>query len=126
MEPRTLASLQASSRIAFGAALALAPSVTARAWVGRAGRQPGAHVIATAMGARDAALGAGILAALRGGQPPGPWLRAATFSDLADLLATLRARDALPTGAVVGVTAIAAGSAALGVYLDRALGQPVP
>jgi hypothetical protein len=126
MDLRTLAFSHASGRIAAGTALALAPRTVGRAWVGRAGSAPGARVITTAMGARDAALGLGLAAALRSGREPGSWLRAAVLADMADLVATLRARDAIPAVSLVGVAAMAAGSAALGVYLDRALGQPVP
>jgi hypothetical protein len=126
MDLRTLAFTHASGRIAAGAALALAPGRVGRAWVGRAGAAPGARVITTAMGARDAALGLGLAAALRSGREPGGWLRAAVLADTADLVATLRARDAVPPISLVAVGAIAAGSAALGVYLDRALAQPVP
>jgi hypothetical protein len=126
MDLRTLAFSHAAGRIAAGAALALAPGTVGRAWVGRAGAAPGARVITTAMGARDAALGLGLAAALRSGREPGPWLRAAVLADAADLVATVRARHAVPAVSLVGVAAIAGGSAGLGLYLDRTLGQPVP
>jgi hypothetical protein len=48
------------------------------------------------------------------------------LADAADLVATVRARDAVPAVSLVGVAAIAGGSAGLGLYLDRTLGQPVP
>jgi hypothetical protein len=123
MDHRTLALAHASGRIAAGAALALAPGTVGRAWVGRAGGTPGARVITTAMGARDAAIGLGLADALRGGGEPSGWIRAAVLADLVDLTATLRARRDVPALALIGVSALAAGSAALGVYLDRALAQ---
>jgi hypothetical protein len=126
MDPRTLAATHAIGRLAMGGALALAPGAVAGAWVGRPGRTPGGRVVATAMGARDAAIGLGLLDALRSGREPGPWLRAAALSDAADLVATVRARGAVPRLSLLGVSALAAGSAALGVYLDRALGGAAP
>jgi hypothetical protein len=126
MEPRTLAFTHAAGRIAAGAALALAPGTVGRAWVGRVGAAPGARVITTAMGTRDAAIGMGLAAALRSGREPGGWVRAGVLADTADLVATLRARDAIPALSVAGVAVIAAGSAALGLYLDRALAQSAP
>jgi hypothetical protein len=126
MDPRTLAFSHAFGRLVAGAALALAPGTVGRAWVGRVGAARGAQVITTAMGARDAALAMGLAAALRSGREPRDWIRAAVLADTADLVATLRARDEIPALSVAGVAAIAAGSAALGVYLDRALAQSAP
>jgi hypothetical protein len=126
MQPGSLATAHAAGRIAMGAALAVAPGLAGRAWVGRAGARPGPQVITTAMGVRDLAIGLGLAGALRGGQPPGPWLRAALIADAADLVATVRARGAIPALATAGVGALAGGSIALGLYLERALGQPVP
>jgi hypothetical protein len=126
MDPRTLASTYALGRAGLGAALALAPGLLGRAWVGRDGARPGARVVTTAMGARDAGIGLGLADALRGGREPGPWLRTAVLSDAVDVIAMLRAREEIPAPSLVGVGALAAGSAVLGVYLARALGQPVP
>jgi hypothetical protein len=126
MDTRTLALTHAAGRIAAGAALALAPGTVGRAWVGRVGATPGTRVITTAMGARDAAIGMGLAAALRSGREPGDWVRAGVLADAADLMATLRARDDVPALSLIGVAAIAAGSAALGLYLDRALAQSAP
>jgi hypothetical protein len=126
MDLRKLALSHASGRIAAGAALVLAPGVVGRAWVGRAGAQRGTQVITVAMGARDAALGLGLADALRTGRDPRDWLRAAALADVADLVSTVRARGTVPAPALVAVGAIAAGSAALGVYLDRALDHSAP
>jgi hypothetical protein len=126
MDPRSLATAHAASRAALGAALAIAPGLVGRAWVGRAAARPGPQVVTTAMGVRDLAIGLGLAGALRGGQPPGPWLRAALMADAADLVATVRARRAIPARGTAGVCAVASGSVALGLYLEHALGQPVP
>lgn len=122
-----MASRQALGRVGIGAAMLVAPGLVARSWVGEPGGEPGARVITTAVGARDLAIGLGVLRALRGGGKPGPWLRAGAFADAADLVATVRARRDLPLPAVIGVGALAAGSVALGMLAERALGaQPSP
>jgi hypothetical protein len=103
------------------AALTFAPGIAARSWIGRDAAAPGAQVITTAMGARELAIALGVLRAIRAGRGARPWVLAGVLGDTADLIATLRARDALPAGAVVGVGALAAGSAAVGAWLARAL-----
>jgi hypothetical protein len=123
MDARTVAYRHALGRAGIGAALTLAPGALARAWVGRKGATTGARVIATALGARDLALGVGIARAVRSGSDAGTWLRAAVFADAVDLIATLRGRDDLPALGVVGVGGMAAGSAALGLWLQRELGE---
>jgi hypothetical protein len=120
MNPRALATQQAAGRAVVGAALALAPGLAARGWVGRrSASDPGTQVVTTAMGARDLAIAAGVAGALRAGRGARPWLLAGALADAADLVATLRARDALPAPAVAGVGAVAAASAALGVWLAQ-------
>lgn len=121
MEPRTLAVVQAAGRIALGTALMAMPARTARAWVGRDARRPGVQVVAAGMGARDAGIGLGTLMAVRRGAGAAGWIRAGVLADAVDFAATLRARDALPAPAVVGVGALAAGSAVLGAYLQATL-----
>ena len=94
-EPRTLAGLQAAGRLAIGASLAAAPRLLAGGWVGGAAdRRPG-QVLAIGLGARDVALALGTLQALGARRGATAWLRAGIVADLADLVATLRARDEL-------------------------------
>jgi hypothetical protein len=126
MDPRTLALSQAAGRLVAGAALALVPGAVGGAWVGRVGTRRGTQVITTAMGARDAALAMGLASALRSGREPRDWIRAGVLADTADVVATVRARGEIPALSLAGVAAIAAGSAALGLYLDRALAQSAP
>lgn len=121
MEPRDVARLHALGRIAVGAALTAAPERSGRAWVGELGRRPGAGVLTTGLGARDLAIGAGIASALRRGYGANPWMRAGVLADTADLVATLRARRHLPPLAVAGVSLIAAGSAAIGLWAQSAV-----
>lgn len=123
MESRDLATAHAVGRVVLGSALALAPGLTARAWVGRPAAAPGTRVITTAMGSRDVAIGLGLADALRRGREPRPWLRAGMLGDVADLAATIAARGAIPRPATALVTSLAAGSIALGLYLHRELGK---
>jgi hypothetical protein len=121
MDPRTVARVLALGRVAIGAALFVAPARVASGWVGEDSRRPGAQVALTAVGARDLVLGAGAAWALGGGAPSRPWLLVGAIADTADLAATLRHRQALATSAVIGVGALAGGSAALGLWLQSAL-----
>src|SRR4051812_16515708 len=96
MDARTLARLHALGRVAVGAAYVAVPGPAARAWVGTDGSRPAANVLAAAIGARDAAIGLGELRAVGAGYGARPWVRAGLLADLADLVATLRAREDLP------------------------------
>jgi hypothetical protein len=105
----------------MGAALTFAPGRTARGWIGREAARPDARLMSTAMGARDLGIGLGAAWALGQGFGARAWITVGVAADTADLVATLRARSALPPLAVAGVSAIAAGSALLGLYLQRAV-----
>jgi hypothetical protein len=61
----------------------------------------------------------GLAGALRSRRGARPWLVAGVLADIADLVATVRAREAIPAAAVAGVAALAAGSAAMGVWLAQ-------
>src|ERR687896_510 len=89
MEPRDLAIVQARGRIAVGLAFALAPGLAGRLWVGRDARTPGARVLGRAFGARDLALGLGVVIALDRGAPVRGWLEASALSDAGDFTAGL-------------------------------------
>lgn len=121
MDPRELARLHGLGRAVVGLTLTLAPERAGAGWIGRDAGRPGARVMTRAMGARDLAIGLG--AAYTAGQGYGakPWQLAGVLADTADLLATLRERDALPSTAVLGVSAIAGGSLLLGLWFQAAL-----
>ncbi len=126
MDARTLARLQAAGRVGLGAALVIAPGRVAGAWVGPLGRRRQAQVIAAGLGARDVGLGAGVLRALGEGRGARPWILAGVIADATDLAATLGGRRVLPPLAVAGVSAIAGGSVAVGLWALRSLDQPEP
>lgn len=103
----------AAARIAYGAALALAPVKTTSAWLGDDAGRPGAKVALRALGAREIALHSGALAAALAGWPVRPWLLASIGGDCSDIAATFAGRGGLPDGAAVKTLAVAGASAAL-------------
>jgi hypothetical protein len=113
MDASRLARTVAALRLAFGAGLVLAPARLAEPWVGSDGTRPGTTVITRALGARDAALGAGALAADEAGLPL--WLAAAVAADTADLLSTLAGGPAVPARGRVLVAILAGAGAASGI-----------
>jgi hypothetical protein len=117
MNPTTLTRLHAVGRLAIGSAMVLAPEKVAASWIGPGeAARPGPQVLTQALGIRDAAIGAGVLAT-SGREASRSWVLAGVAADAVDLAATLRAKDSLPLVATAGVTVIAAGSALLGLYL---------
>jgi hypothetical protein len=121
MDARTLARLHSVGRVAIGAAAVAAPGMWARAWIGDDGRRRSVGALAVGLGARDAAIGLGVVRAVGEGHGARPWLAAGVVGDAADLVATLRRRDELPAAAVVGVSLLAGGSIAAGAWLAREL-----
>jgi hypothetical protein len=128
VDSKQAATVLAASRVAIGAALASMPGPTTRGWIDAHAENPGAKLMARAAGGRDVGIGAGILYGL--GRSGGrrrraalrPWLEAAAFADLVDMLATVAARRSLsPRGVAVGV-GIAGASAAAHLWLREELG----
>jgi hypothetical protein len=103
----------AALRIAYGAALAVAPARTTRGWLGDDAARPAAGVALRALGAREIALHAGAVVAALSGAPVRPWLIASMGGDCSDVLATVGAGSHLPDGAPLKTLAVAGGSAAL-------------
>jgi hypothetical protein len=123
VQARDLALSQARGRIAFGAAFLLAPGLTGRLWIGPVATRRAVKVFTRALGARDVALGIGVVVALDRGAPVRGWLEGGTLADAADFLATLVAGDSIPENARRTTLAIAGGSAAMGAALARALDE---
>ncbi|HET6547151.1 MAG TPA: hypothetical protein VFG79_01755 [Solirubrobacter sp.] len=123
MDARAIATQLAVGRLALGVALAVAPDRAARGWIGPT--DTGARVVARGLGMRDVALGLGALTALRSGGPAREWLLAGALGDAGDLAGTLIAGRELPWLGRVGVGALAASAAGLGVWAAREL-QPAP
>ena len=106
---RQLAMGNGIGRALIGASLIAAPTVATRSWLGADG--PAAKVLGRALGARDLALGAGLLWALGRDEPAHAWLVAAVLADGVDAGATLLGWSDLPPAGRAAVLALAAGSA---------------
>ena len=120
-QARKAAVAVAALRIAYGAALAVAPARTTRKWLGADGGRPAAAVALRALGAREVVLHAGAVAAALSGAPVRPWLVASIGGDCSDVLATFGAGSHLPDGAPMKTLAVAGGSAALSAAVVAAL-----
>ena len=121
MEARELARSFAFGRIALGALLVVFPGLIGRLWLGRRGASSEAQVLARALGARDVALGSGLLRSLRPGAKARGWVEAGVLADLADFGATLAAGDDLPALGRVSVLAAAGGGVVTGALVARSV-----
>jgi len=100
-----------SSRIAYGAALLVAPGkVAANRWLGADARRPAAQVPLRGLGAREVALHGVALASYLRGSVVRPFLVASIAGDVADIGATALAREGLPEGSAPATAAVAGGS----------------
>jgi hypothetical protein len=119
MEPREMAIAQARGRIAVGAAFLLAPGLAGRTWVGEDAARPSAKLLSRAFGARDLALGLGVVIAIDRGAPVRGWLEASALSDAADCVATTLGMATVPPLMRPCLMALGAGSAAVAGWLSR-------
>ena len=117
MEARELAVWHARGRQLVGAAFVLAPGLFGRSWIADDARRRPVKVLARAFGARDLALGLGVVIALDRGAPVRGWIEAGLLSDAIDTCASLLAGDSIPPAVRWPCVALGAGSAALGAYL---------
>ena len=76
-------------RLAFGVFLFLFPRRSARGWTGERAEEGVSRLALRGMGARDIAIGTGLLIALDRGAPARGWLEAGALSDAGDAVATL-------------------------------------
>jgi hypothetical protein len=121
MEARDAALLHAYGRMAVGAAFVLFPGLAGRMWIaGDAARRP-VKVLARAFGARDLAIGLGVVIALDRGAPVRGWIEAGVLSDAVDTCASLLAGDSIPPAIRWPCVALGAGSAAAGAALAPAV-----
>jgi hypothetical protein len=116
---RTGARAVAALRVALGVAALMSPGLAARPWVGPSAGEPAGVVLGRAAGARDLALGAGVLLAARQGpRAERTWVAAGAFCDAVDAATTYAHRSHLPVGRLL-VGGAAAGAAALGALALR-------
>jgi hypothetical protein len=92
MDVARLATGLACNRILFGVGFLIAPDRSAKSWIGPPAETAGGGLMVRAAGARDLALGAGALRALRGAEDARPWFAAHALADGADFAATWLAR----------------------------------
>jgi hypothetical protein len=114
---RTMAMTFAAGRVAFGAAMLLAPRKVAHGWIGDDVERPPVELLVRAVGARDLVLGGGALLALVSGQPAKGWLRAGVAADLADTALTGAYLGRLPRPGALGTMVLTVVAAYAGVRL---------
>jgi hypothetical protein len=117
---RELVLLLGGGTVVFGVAPMIMPSWFARLFDIPVTDDPRLVVMVRSIGARDAVIGLGLMAAALNGTSPGPWLQARIVSDVTDTLAVALA---IWSGArqprFVGLGGIALGAACFGLWLDR-------
>ena len=119
---RQLAEAVAVGRVAIGIVALAAPTVPLRPWVGRDfAWQPRAKLLARSLGARDLALGIGVLLALRHDTPVRGWVEGSGLADAGDTVATLMAFGKLPKASRWLVLASAGGAAAIARFAAPAV-----
>ena len=117
MEARQLAVRLAGGRIAMGVVSLLAPGVVGRAMMGPDADSNGIRLLLRVVGARDLALGIGVLAALDRDAPVRGWLRASAVVDGLDLAGSLLARRRLRPTVFPAAAGAATGGAVLSGWL---------
>ena len=114
MEPRDLAVGLAGGRIAIGVVSLLAPGLVGRAMLGPDGDSGATRLLLRVVGARDLALGVGVLAALDRDAPVRGWLQASAVADGLDAAGSVLARRQLRPS----VFPAAVGAATVGALLS--------
>jgi hypothetical protein len=116
-----LAKLLGWARVSFGIVAFLAPRWAAKVWTGEDITGTAAVMGLRSVGVRDAALGLGLLIALKRESPVRGWLEAGALSDAGDALNTLMSFRGLTKTRSLGGMAVAGASAILGRRLAVAL-----
>lgn len=121
IEDRDLAEMLGLGRVVIGAACLLAPKKVARAWTGETLDTEVSKMGVRGIGARDVAIGLGILVSLDNGRPVRGWLEASAIADFADAFGTLTGWKRLPKLRRWGLLALEAGAGVIGMQLAAAL-----
>lgn len=117
MNPQTTARQLAIGRIVIGGALAVLPGRAGGGWLGELAQQPVTALAVRSLGARDMAIGAGLMRALDTGATARPWLLASAASDAADAIGTVIAWKHLPGRGRILTLVLASGATAVGLRL---------
>jgi hypothetical protein len=123
MDLESMAKQLCVSRISFGAGLILAPGMYARFWAGPGASERWSRVLARSLGARELALGAGGLAALRAGEAADTerWVLANAVTEAADVAVNLAIAPRTPAR-IAGAVLAAANTAVLAAWLAERRG----
>ncbi len=113
----------AIGRIAYAAAVIVAPKRAGGPWLGDTIERGGGRVAARALVARDALIATGLGVAAWRGEPMRPWLAALVASDLVDIGSTVVDRDDLPERSAPATVVLAGAAAIAGVALFRAVDE---
>lgn len=116
-----LAQLLGLVRVVLGVGLFFAPRLSGRLWTGVEPRDVSGNLAMRGMGARDVAIGLGILMSLERGTSVRGWLEASALSDSADAFGTLTHWGELGTPRALTALAAELGAAWLGTRLAQAL-----
>jgi hypothetical protein len=117
MDDRDLARLLGLTRVVLGAALFLSPARLATMWTGERSDVALTSMAVRGLGARDVAIGVGILVSLDQDKPVRGWLEASALADASDAVGTLVAWHRLPGWRRLGLLALEAGAAVFGMRL---------
>ena len=121
MSPRSAAAAVLAFRVAYGAALLIAPASVTKRWLGPSVNTAPTQVPLQALGAREIVLHGAALLALRAGAPLRPFLAASAVGDVSDVLATTARRGGLPQHAAPASAVVAGGSALLSLAVAASL-----
>ncbi|HEV7493117.1 hypothetical protein [Baekduia sp.] len=108
-------------RVVYGVGLVAAPERLARRWLGPSAATPPTQVPLRALGAREAILHGGAIAAVLSGRPVRPWLAASIVGDLSDIASTVAGRGGLPGEAPAATAVVAGASAAISAVVALAV-----
>ena len=111
-QARQLAQTVAYGRIAIGVVAMVAPGLPLRPWVGDLAGDRRGKLLARSLGARDLALGLGVVLAMKHDAPVRGWVEGSGLADAGDVLSTVLAFPKLPKSGRWLVLLSAAGAAA--------------
>lgn len=120
------ARLIAVGRVLFGIALVARPEQTTKRWLGGGAATAATQTAVRGLGIRDLILGAITLHTLNHPEVGPRWVATCAVGDTVDLLATVAARDELPSSGVIGTAALAGGTAAASIVIAGALKRTAP
>lgn len=120
------ARLIAVGRVLFGIALVARPEQVSKRWLGGSASTAGTQTAVRGLGIRDTILGLITLHTLSHPQIGPRWVATCAVGDAVDLLATVAARDELPSSGVAGTAALAGGTAVASVVIAGALKRTAP